>query len=257
MRILIGLLIFVFSSVGINDRISAAILVAGWDFQTTDNGGTATAASPGTPKVYSANVGSGTLYLDGQFGSSNWFVPGTGNTNTELNGFAGTAINAGTELSTTTSGAASLAFIGGQQSAGPVYAANGKSAVIRLSLLGYQNLGISFAAQRTATGFTSQVWEWSTDGANYNPIGTKVAGSSAGDIQTSFLLTDVLSFSGISGLDDAADAYVRITFDGATGTSGNNRIDNLRFEATAIPEPGTLSLLGLAVAGLGFVRSRR
>jgi subfamily B ATP-binding cassette protein MsbA len=43
----------------------AQVLVAGWDFQTTTTGGTATAASPSTPKSYSANVGSGVIYLDG------------------------------------------------------------------------------------------------------------------------------------------------------------------------------------------------
>ena len=88
-----------------------ADLVAGWDFQTTTNGGTATAAAPNTPKQYTANFGSGGLFLNGQNGSSDWFVPATGSTATELNAFTGTAINAGTGFSTTTSGAAALALL--------------------------------------------------------------------------------------------------------------------------------------------------
>ena len=73
----------------------AQTLIAGWDFQTTINGGTAVAVSPATPKVYIANFGTGTIFLEGTNTSSNWFVPATGSTNTELNGFDGTAVNAG------------------------------------------------------------------------------------------------------------------------------------------------------------------
>lgn len=234
-----------------------AALIAGWDFQNTASGGTAVATSPATPKVYIANVGSGTMYLDGSNGSSNWFVPGTGSTNTELNGFSGTAINAGSELSAVATSPAALAFVGGLQSPGPVFAANGKRGVIRLSLAGYQNLSISYASQRTTTGFTSQTWEWSTDGTTYNPIGTKNSGVNPGDIRDTFLNTGVLSFSGITGLDNAPNAYVRVTFNGATNSTGNNRIDNLRFEAQPIPEPSALVLLGMAASGATLVRRRQ
>ncbi|MBL7923350.1 MAG: hypothetical protein JNL88_04040, partial [Bacteroidia bacterium] len=103
---------------------NAQSLVAGWDFQTTTTGGTATAASPATPKVYFSNFGSGFLFFDGSNGSSNWFVPASGSTSTELNAFGGTAINAGAGFSTVTSGASSLALVGGA-----AQAANGKRAV--------------------------------------------------------------------------------------------------------------------------------
>ena len=102
-----------------------ADLVAGWDFQTTTNGGTALAVSPNTPKQITANFGSGGLFLNGQNGSSDWFMPATGSTATELNAFSGTAINAGTGFSTTTTGAAALALLN--------QTANGKSAVFRFS----------------------------------------------------------------------------------------------------------------------------
>jgi len=72
-----------------------AALVAGWDFQTITTGGTAVAAQPNTPRVYNANFGSGTIYLDGSNGSSDWL-------STQFGGFAGTAVNAGSEFSTAT-----------------------------------------------------------------------------------------------------------------------------------------------------------
>ena len=95
----------------------AQVLVAGWDFQTTTTGGTAIAASPATSKIYTANFGSGTLYFDGSNGSSDWFVPASGSSNTELNGFGGTSINNtasdGTLLSSVTTSPSALVVIGG------------------------------------------------------------------------------------------------------------------------------------------------
>ena len=81
-------------------------IVAGWDFQTTTSGGTAVLASPNTQTVFNANVGAGTLYLNGSEGSSTWASA------TELNAFTGTAINAANGLSTTTTLGA-VAVVGG------------------------------------------------------------------------------------------------------------------------------------------------
>jgi len=226
----------------------AQSLIAGWDFQTTTTGGTALLASPNTPKVINANFGSGTLYLDGQFGSSDWFLPASGSTGTQLNAFGGTAVNtAGTDFSTVTSGAGALTLVN--------QSANGQFAVFRFSMDGFTDLSISFAAQRTATGFTEQVWEWSLDGLSYNPIGTIVSGTTAGALQDTFANTGILSLGGITGLDNAADAYVRVTFNGATAASGNNRVDNIQFNA--VPEPSTYALLALAGAGLAGYTIRR
>jgi hypothetical protein len=224
---------------------ASAALVAAWDFQTTTNGGTAIVASPNTQKVFTANFGSGTLYLDGTNGSSNWF---SGSSNTELNAFTGTALNADTNIgmSTTTSGAACLAVVGGANTV-----ANGKSMVFAFSMTNLQNLSVSYATQRTSTGFTSQVWEYSTDGINWFSVGT------LSSIQASFVLGTgtTTTFSGITGLDNAATAFLKVTFSGATNPTGNNRLDNFIFEADQIPAPGALALLG--VAGILGGRRRR
>jgi len=225
-----------------------AALIAAWDFQTTTNGGTALAAAPNTPKVITANFGAGTIYLDGSNGSSNFFQPATGSTNTELNAFGGTSLNADTTIgmSTVTTGAAALAIVGGSGAFPPP--ANGKSMVFKFSMANLANLSISYATQRTGTGFTSQVLEYSTDGATWSSIGSNDS------IQGSFSVNSpvVTSFS-TNGLNGATVAYVRMTLTGATTTTGNNRFDNFIFSADVIPAPGAAALLGLA----GLVTTRR
>jgi len=227
-------------------------LIAGWDFQTTVSGGTAAAAQPNTPRSFNANFGSGTLSLDGANGSSVWSL------SNELNGFAGTSVNAGGDFSTVATGVGALGLIGGSGNA-----ANGKQAVFIFSMSGYEGLSISLAAQRSATGFSSQHWEYSADGLNYQTIGTLLSGSTAGSITGNFSTSGVLSFDPLSGLDNVANAFVRVTFAGATSTSGNNRLDNIRFDASeiqslsSIPEPGCPMLVGLgSVLALGMRRRR-
>jgi len=237
----------------------AQILVAAWDFQTTTTGGTAVVAAPATPKVYTANFGAGSLYFDGTNGSSNWFVPTSGTTNAELNGFGGTNVNTtasdGTLLSPVTTGSGALAVIGGA-GASPNLAANGKSAVFAFSMTGKSDLSISLSAQRSDTGFTSQLWEYSANGGNnWFNIGSFAAGSTAGTIRNSFVNTGTLSFAAFSGLDGVADARIRVTFTGATAGSGNNRLDNIQFNA--IPEPSSSVLMLLGAGALVGIRSLR
>jgi len=226
---------------------ASGALVAAWDFQTTTNGGTALLVSPSTPTTLVANFGAGSLYLNGTNGSSSFFIPATGSTNTEVNSFSGTTVNAdaGIGLSTTTTGAAALAIANSS--------ANGKSLAFLLNLTGLQNLTVSLAAQRTNSGFTSQVWETSSDGTNWSTWGSFTSGTAAGTLASSFATSGVLSLTGTSALDNAATAYVRVTFTGASSSTGNNRLDNIIFNADVVPTPGAVALLGLA----GLVIRRR
>jgi len=221
----------------------AQTLVAGWDFQTTTTGGTALSAQDAAqPTLFNANFGSGTLYLNGSEGSSSWVSTNT--TARELNAFAGTSVNASNGLSTTTTSPAALAVLN--------TTANSKIAVFKFSLTGFQDLSLSYAAQRTASGFTSNVWEWSTDGLTYNPIGTISSGSTAGTIAAGFATSGVLGFNNITGLNNAATAYVRVTFSGATTGTGNNRLDNFRFTAsTFVPSSLAASWYGDGVTAGG------
>ena len=207
--------------------IGAQYTVAAWDFQTTTNGGTALAAAPDTPKVFSANFGSGTIYLDGSNGSSNWFV---GSSGTEINGFGGSTVNTSGDMSTTTSGAAALALLGGTSNA-----ANGKHIVFAFSMATRANLTVTYSAQRTSTGFDSQQWAYSTDGIDWIPLATL----NATTITSSFGETGVITLPTITGLDNSTTAYLRLTVTGATSSSGNNRLDNIQLVAGDYDAPDT------------------
>ena len=223
----------------------SAGMIAQWDFQTTTNGGTAIAAAPATQKLFVANFGTGSLYLDGSNGSSNFFEPATGTTSTEINGFGGTTLNATGSMSTVTTGIAALAVVGGAASVpAGTFGANGKAMVFSFSMSGLQNLSVSYAVQRTASGFTTQQWDYSTDGTNWFNAAT------VGAFPAAFAVS---SFSLASGLNNAATAYMRVTFTGATSATGNNRMDNFQFNADAVPAPGAVALIGLA----GLVARRR
>lgn len=224
--------LFFISLTGISmPQISQAqTLIAGWDFQTNTTGGTVIAVSPITQKVYQANVGSGNIYLDGSNGSSNW----TNSTNTainQLNAFTGTTVNSGLGLSTNVASPASLALVNNT--------ANNQSLVFNVSLTGYSNLEVSYATQRTTSGFTSQQWDYSSDGLSWQPLQT-ITG-----LPTVFGL---VTLNAINELNNFPNAYLRLTVNGATFSSGNNRLDNIRFMATqASPNPNDIALTSLVV----------
>ena len=243
--------LFAFGLASIVASVASADMIAQWDFQTTTNGGTAVAGAPLTPKLFVANFGTGSLYLNGTNGSSDFFEPVTGTTSTEINAFGGTTLNATGGMSTVTTSPAALAIVGGAASVpAGTFGANGKAMVFKFSMSGLSNLSVSYAVQRTASGFTTQQWDYSTDGTTWSSAATitGIGASFAGGT------TNVASTLGVaSGLNNAANAYMRVTFTGATSATGNNRMDNFQFNATALPAPGAIALIGLA----GLIARRR
>ncbi|MEY3480303.1 MAG: hypothetical protein RIQ71_1078 [Verrucomicrobiota bacterium] len=189
-------------------------LIAGWDFQTTSNGGTAAASNNNIPLLYIANFGSGSLHLDGNNGASTW-VP----TN-EVTAFSGTTTNAGTGFSTTTSGPSALALAGGTSNS-----ANGKSLVFKFGMEGRKNLNVSYATRGSSSGFTTHTWYCSTNASNWTEI----------NIQTGRTSTNyaAINLPVITNVDGAPQAYLRLTVTGATSASGNNRLDNIQLNASS------------------------
>ena len=137
-------------------------------------------------------------------------------------------------------GGGSLTILGGTDQAN-----NGAYFQIALDMSGLTDLQVSYATRGTSTGFSSQTWSWSTDGVNFTDFST-VTGTTV----TSYFLVELDT---LAALDGAATAFLRVTFNGATSTNGNNRIDNLTL--SAVPAPGAIALLG--VAGLAGSRRRR
>jgi hypothetical protein len=194
---------------------SLALPLAAWTFD-------ATVASPATPTSVAANFGlqasTAMLYADGTNGSSAWLQ------STELNAFSGTVINDPREGTNILSG----------KSYCPVHSsANGKSMVIAFTMTDYKDPIMTYATQRTASGFTTQQWAWSTDNVTYTDF------ASITSIAASFE-TKTLDMSTINQLDQAATVYLRVTFTGATTTSGNNRLDNIVIRGTEVPHTKTL-----------------
>jgi len=219
------------------------VWVAGWDFQTTANGGTAIAAAPNTPTTILANygeqAGNAAIYLNGTAGSSVWVTATSGN---EVTSFAGTGVNAtntaipGPNNVMDPATTAALSLVNSS--------ANGKHIVFQIDMSSKTDLTLSYATRWSGTtAFTTQAWSYSTDGTTWTGFYTNSVNS------TTFTLKD----AGVSlaALSNAPTAYLRLTLDGATGSTANNRIDNVLLTATELNiTPGTgTGTLGISEAG--------
>jgi hypothetical protein len=205
-------------------------VVAYWNFNsltTSTNNGTS----------YAATSGSGTITVgvaaSDQAGS-----------NRGINSFGGTTNNV---LNSDPAGQALTVQGGASESATPVQN-NGATLTIEVDLTGMEDVIVSYATQKTNTGFNSNQFSYSTDGIGYTSVG------SVYDLTTSFALK-TFNLSSYSVLDNDSTVYFRITFNGATSNAGNNRIDNIQINATAVPETSA-ALLG-ALGVLGLLRRRR
>jgi len=191
--------------------------IAGWDFQTTTTGGTKVTAAPDSPLVYTANFGYGTIYLDGSNGSSTWT---SSSSNPQVTGFGGTAINTGNGLSTVTGSPACLGLANST--------ANTKTVAFKFSMTGKKNLSVSYAAQRTSTGFASHKWEISTNGTTWTEVET------ISSLPSSY---EIITLNPITALNNTETAYLRLTVAGATSSTGNNRLDNIQLNALGESTP--------------------
>lgn len=129
---------------------------------------------------------------------------------------------------------------------------NGRNITVNASTVGFSDIVVSFATQGTSTGFNSNQFQYSLDGVNFVDFGSPYIPAAAfGAVPLIFTL------SGIVGLNNNPNAAFRIVFNGATSSTGNNRIDNFVIEGTSgttIPEPGTAVLF---ITGIGSLLARR
>ncbi|MBL7739553.1 MAG: T9SS type A sorting domain-containing protein [Chitinophagaceae bacterium] len=116
---------------------------------------------------------------------------------------------------------------------------NSKFLVINASTLGFKDIQLTYATRGTAAGFTTHAIDYTVDGTNYSNI-TTITGRNV----TSFSLQTV-SFVAITAANNNPNFKIRITLDGATSTSGNNRFDNIRISGTAAPCSPTNQPTGL------------
>ena len=108
------------------------------------------------------------------------------------------------------------------------YLNDGRHWTIAVDTTGYENISLKMAIQRSATGFTNNTIEYSTDGggswnlfeAGFNPPTSR----------------QLRTFNFGEYANDEPDFQVRMTLDGADANAGNNRFDNITIEGT---EAGT------------------
>lgn len=151
-----------------------------------------------------------TLYMDGSYGSSVLNLSGG---QSQLDFFAGTLI--GDPRGTAANASQSLAIIGNTT--------NQQAVVLAFEATGYQNYSLTFACRRTSSGFTEHQWEWSIDGVGYHTIDNS---NTIPQTVAEFELCH-LDLRNIDALNQADTVYLRLTVDGATSSTGNNRFDNI------------------------------
>ena len=131
---------------------------------------------------------------------------------------------------------------------------NGRNLTFNVSTLGFSDIVVSFATQGTSTGFNSNQFQYSLDGITFVNFGSLYAPATAfGALPLVFSLTSIV------GLNNNPNAAFRIVFNGATSSTGTNRIDNFVVEGTntSVPEPTTALLLLSGLTGLYKLKRRR
>lgn len=133
---------------------------------------------------------------------------------------------------------------------------NGRNITFAVSTVGFANIVVSFATQGTSTGFNSNQFQYSLDGisfVDFNPPYTPATTFGA--------VPFVFSLAAIAALNNNPNAAFRIVFNGASSSTGNNRIDNIVVEGTStasatIPEPTSVLLLLTGIGSLYKLRRR-
>lgn len=211
-----------------------AALITDWNF----NNATSTAT------LFTPSFGSGTM--SSSFAAAN------------ITDFTGTTVNAANG----DVAGKDLALQDGTVT-GTTSANNGANLTFGTSTVGSQSIMVSFAIQASATGFQTDQFQYTTDGTTYTNFGSTftppISYATAGSVQT-------FDLSAITALNNNVNAGFRIVFTlvgtAAPSSSGNNRIDNLQINgsaigATSVPEPASMVMVGLGLVGTMVVARRR
>lgn len=110
-----------------------------------------------------------------------------------------------------------------------------RNVIVTAPTTGYKNVVMKFATARSSiSGASIQNYSYSLDGINFITTGLAITTFNPNIDPTYDVIT--LDFSSIAGANNNPNFVVKINFGGpeATGTSGNNRLDNVTFQANQI-----------------------
>lgn len=129
-------------------------------------------------------------------------------------------------------------------------APNGSTLIFQVnsSTSTYSNLVATWAATRSASGFSTNTVEGSADGSTWY-------GLTATSVPTAFALQTV-SFSSVPQLANIGTFYVRMTFTGAT-TGGTTRVDNFQINGDVAPVPEPTSLAAIGIGAVALIRRKK
>ena len=208
-----------------------AALIAGWNFNNQTIGT--------APASIAADHGSGSLDLSKLANSFDANI-GSSSSGTSVNAVAGDS--PGSDF-----------FVQG----GSGEVENGRTIIFSCGTVGYRDIVLTYATDRSGTGFTSQQWSYSTDNVNFTSFKTITS------IGTSYSATGVetVDFSTEATVNNDSVVYFQLKLNGATGSAGSNHFDNFQINATPIPEldaGAAISAAGLfGICVLRLWRQRR
>ena len=97
---------------------------------------------------------------------------------------------------------------------------NGMHIELKTDTRGLKDIEISWAWRGTSSGFDQRTLSWSLDGQTFEEVGSDTGRFTEFRLRT-------YDLSDIEAINDQAEVYFRITLDGATSATGNNRFDNI------------------------------
>jgi hypothetical protein len=135
-----------------------------------------------------------------------------------------------------------------------------------VSTVGFANINISYDQAGSSTGPGNFLFEYSTDGSTFTPVGSAYTVSlstwSPSTNQTAFTFS--YNLSSVSGLNNDPTAVFRIVDNattsiggGTVASGGTDRVDNFIAMSVPVPEPSTLALAAMGMAGCLLVFRRR
>ncbi len=123
---------------------------------------------------------------------------------------------------------------------------DGRTLLFEAPTTGFEAINFTYAVERTNNGMLTNILSYSLDGETFVQDGLAVVEFEIEEAGTYYLVN--LDFSDIEGADNNPDFMIQIEFEGnTTGTSGNNRFDNISIKGLAIPPAETTQLAILSV----------